>query len=108
MIFQINEFHRLKFWANIRGYRKNNCKYDWLERENIDCVILINLNETLPLNWQWIKYYKWKCIRQKSALTPFVSNARFLYSLKTSENRKVFQGVEKGCIGNEWVNLTEI
>ena len=38
---------------------------------------------------------------------PFVSNAPFLYPLKTSENRKVFrclQEVEKGCIGNEWVN----
>ena len=53
MIFQINEFHRLKFWANlfdVPGDRKNNCKYDLLERENIDCVILINLNEALPLN----------------------------------------------------------
>ena len=37
---------------------------------------------------------------------PFVPNAPFLYPLKT-ENRKIFwcfQGVEKGCIGNEWVN----
>ena len=38
---------------------------------------------------------------------PFVPNASFLYSLKTSENLTVFrcfQGVEKGCTGNEWVN----
>ena len=36
---------------------------------------------------------------------PFVSNSPFHYTLKTSENRKVFcfQGVEKGCIGNKWV-----
>ena len=29
----------------------------------------------------------------------------FSNPLKTSENRKIFcfQGVEKGCIGNEWV-----
>ena len=36
----------------------------------------------------------------------FVPNAPFLYSLKTSENLRVFwrfQGVEEGCIGNEWV-----
>ena len=36
----------------------------------------------------------------------FVPSLPFLYPLKTSENRKVFwcfQGVEKGCIGNEWV-----
>ena len=41
-------------------------------------------------------------------LHPFVHNAPFLYPLKTSENRKVsrsdFWGVEKGCIGNKWVN----
>ena len=44
------------------------------------------------------KYYNW--------VNPFVPNPPFLYPLKTSENRKVFwcfQGVEKGCIGNEWV-----
>ena len=38
---------------------------------------------------------------------PFVPSAPFLYPLKTLENRKVFwcfQGVEKKCIGNEWVN----
>ena len=35
-------------------------------------------------------------------VNPFVPNASFLYSLKTSENR---QGVEKGCIGNEWLKL---
>ena len=41
-------------------------------------------------------------------INPFVSNAPFLYPLKTSENLTVFwcfQGVEKGCIGNEWVNF---
>ena len=40
---------------------------------------------------------------------PLVPNAPFLYPLKTSENRKVFwcfQGVEKGYIGNKWVNST--
>ena len=40
-------------------------------------------------------------------LNPFLPNTPFLYPLKTSENRMVFwcfQGVEKRCIGNEWVN----
>ena len=44
-----------------------------------------------------------------SFLNPFVPNAPFVYPLKTSENHKVFwcfHGVEKRCIGNEWVNLT--
>ena len=34
---------------------------------------------------------------------PFVSNASFFYPLKTSENLTVFQGLEKECIGNDWV-----
>ena len=41
------------------------------------------------------------------SLNPFVPNAPFLYPLET-ENRKVFRsfkGVEKGCIGNKWVNF---
>ena len=41
---------------------------------------------------------------------PFVAKAPFLYPLKTSENRKVFwylQGIEKGCIANEWVKIWE-
>ena len=40
----------------------------------------------------------------QSFFNPFVFNAHFLYPLKTSENRKVLQEVEKGCIGNKWVN----
>ena len=38
----------------------------------------------------------------------FVPNAPFLYPLKTSENFTVFccfQGVEKRCIENKWVNI---
>ena len=39
-------------------------------------------------------------------INPFVPNAPFLYTLKTSENLMVFwyfQGVEKGCMENKWV-----
>ena len=38
-------------------------------------------------------------------INPFVPNTPFLYARTTSENLAVFwcfQGVEKGCIGNEW------
>ena len=38
----------------------------------------------------------------------FIPNASFLNPLKTSENLTVFwcfQAVEKGCIGNKWVNI---
>ena len=41
-------------------------------------------------------------------INPFVSNAPFFCHLKTSENYTVlwcFQRVEKGCIGNKWVNV---
>ena len=40
-------------------------------------------------------------------VNPFVSNAPFLYPMKTSENLIVFcfQGLENGCIGNEWVKF---
>ena len=44
-------------------------------------------------------------------INSIVPNAPFLYPLNTSENCKVFwcfQRVEKGCIGNEWVNLIQI
>ena len=40
-------------------------------------------------------------------VNPFAPNAPFIYALETSEKVKVFwrfQGVEKACIGNEWVN----
>ena len=37
-------------------------------------------------------------------INPFVSNAPFLYPLKTSVFW-CFQRVEKGCIGNEWVHF---
>ena len=41
-------------------------------------------------------------------INSFVPNAPFFFRLKTSENRKVFrcfQGIEKGCIGKEWVQI---
>ena len=41
----------------------------------------------------------------------FASNVPFLYPLKVSENFTVFwcfQGVEKRCIGNKWVNTALI
>ena len=50
-------------------------------------------------------------IQIKHILNPFVPNVPVLCPLKTSENRKVFscfQGVEKGCIGNEWVKFDKM
>ena len=43
------------------------------------------------------------------AFNPFVPDAPALYPLKASENLKVFwrfQGLEKGCTANKWVNIS--
>ena len=56
--------------------------------------------------WNIRKHWFLYLENQKPKLNPFVSDALFLYLLKTSENLTVvrcFQGVEKGFIGNEWV-----
>ena len=64
------------------------------------------------------KTYFWKAtgnggridLLSRFRVNPFVPNGRFLYTLKTSENRKVFwsfQGVEKGSIGKEWDKINE-
>ena len=54
------------------------------------------------IKWESLYFYKFLSFillrRVMSTINPFVPNAPFLYPLKT------FQGVEKGCIGNEWVN----
>ena len=57
--------------------------------------------------WYFISFLWLVWCSQKSifSLNPFVINATFLYPLKTSEKLTVFwcfQGLEKGCIGNEW------
>ena len=56
----------------------------------------------------WLDFGKDMLFYETFLLNPFVPNAPFVYPLKTSENSKVFwcfQGVEKGYIGNEWVNI---
>ena len=58
-------------------------------------------------------YEKFKFLQNGELIqiNPFVLNIHFLYPLKTSENLTVFccfQGVEKGCIRNKWVNLKKI
>ena len=44
-----------------------------------------------------------KLLDSLKIVNPFVPNAPFLYP-QSFFNHK-FQGVEKGCIGNKWVNL---
>ena len=47
-------------------------------------------------------------LKWASHVNLFIPNASFLYPMKTWKNRKIFwclQGVEKWCIGNQWVNV---
>ena len=67
---------------------------------------------------QSLEFIKWLGLHKKRTVkvnhniingtfNPFVPDAPFLYSLKTSKNLTVFwcfQGVEKGCIRNKWNN----
>ena len=51
-------------------------------------------------------YSAFKYKREKRVI-PFVPNVCFFYPLKTFENLMVFlgfQGVEKGCFGNKWID----
>ena len=53
---------------------------------------------------------QWRLIFHNT-VNPFVPNAPFPYPLKTLENLTVFwcfQGVEKGCIGNEWFDKSKL
>ena len=80
--------------------RINELTYDCSTSLLLNSVIYQRLYST----W-FFPFLKWKML---ITFNPFVSNAPFLYPLKTSENRKVlwcFQGVKKGCIGNKWVKI---
>ena len=46
-------------------------------------------------------------LMSRRGIQPIPSQCSFLYPLKT-ENRKVFRGVEKECIRNEWVKGTSV
>ena len=69
------------------------------------------LGQDMLINWDvyviLVPWFLTDCTENlKMNINPFVPNAPFLYPLKTSENCEVFwcfQGVEKACVGNEWV-----
>ena len=67
---------------------------------------LRNVEFIVILNYEFFQLSYW-LIFNLIKNNPFVPNAPFLYPLNASENLTVFrcfQGLEKGCIGNEWVN----
>ena len=75
-------------------------------------VVINRLINDFVIKSEWLdKYYK--VLNQNHLLNlgfnPFAPNAPFPYPLTPSETLTIFwcfQGVEKGCIGNEWVNVT--
>ena len=85
----------------------------------IDCTfhfsLIFNCCKLAKICYSTLKHslsLKFKCWRliPMFNFNPFIPNVPFFYPLKTSENRKVFwcfQGIQKGCIGNEcvWVKL---
>ena len=66
-----------------------------------DCPIFFLEIKKEAARFGKLKYY----------INPLAPDTSFLHPLKTSENCKVFwcfQGVEKWCIGNEWVKKDSI
>ena len=74
----------------------------FLIRIGTGCVSRVRNHCRLQIFFQGVQ--KWNTGVKK--INPFVPNAPFLYLLKTSESLTLFwcfQGVEKGCSGNECV-----
>ena len=86
---------------------------DELLKETEQCDLWIGRRFVFSM-MNYIKYhqsYERQNLKEHSAFNPFVPNASSLYSLETTENLTVFwcfQGVEKGCFGNEWVNKEHV
>ena len=90
---------KLQAWSKspLRVFFCNFCKI-FLERF---------FHRTPPGDWPYEFILIGKNGIWRNCINPFVLNVPFLCLLKTSEIRKgfwCFQGVEKGYIGNKWVN----
>ena len=90
----------------MRRYRK-------IRDLSLPLLAVLRTSATSPIPWgHGFAQNRVNCIFPSTnqsrliAINPFVPSAPSLHPLKTSENRKVFwcfQGVEEGCIENEWV-----
>ena len=66
-------------------------------------LLFVNYFQAFWIGWAWQPYSSWKLLWIfLRCFNPLVPNAPFLCSLKTLMFL-CFQGVEKGCIENEWV-----
>ena len=121
----VNKSHSEKFHKVPLYFAKSSCRPGTLKDFVVDFFL-----EILPslLRWPYLRTFLSECfcncnngnstvilqfvdskvcVRIICRFSPFVPNTLFLYPLNTSENLRVFwcfQGVEKRCIGNKWVN----
>ena len=107
--------HNSPVWKVFLSLSKLSSSTEFLKSE-LESLVFTSIQRSLTLpvcktdlsrggiNMDW-----WKILLfSEAVLNPFVPNAPFLYPVKTSENLTVswcFQGVEKECVGNEWVNI---
>ena len=119
--YRVLTTHRRSLWKNwIKNSGKRSLhwkcaqrNYNWSEVENhtakknnfstqFSDMSAGKLKRILQRFWEMDFIERVKLTEK--LINPFVPNAPFLYSLKTSENLFwCFEEVEKECIGNEWV-----
>ena len=112
-VFDFTVFSKLWFWESrklINPFQPSVAF--WIETSCLICSasqmtgFYIKFNDELKrVNWMMsvIRKTNYYFVHRN----PYAPNAPFLYPLKTSENLKIFccfQGVEKRCIRNNWVN----
>ena len=103
----------LMFWENLTlpvcGVKNWVLCYHFQVMHLISNILLDKVTKTVNEQLTFCKLkivFNELCTQELILLNPFVPDALFFQPLKTSENLAVFwcfQGVEKGCIGNEWV-----
>ena len=100
----INIYIYIYIYIYIFDKRDYNYYKIWRQRCKLDRLACLNTDTKRQIAWR----QNWNIFL---TIIPFVPNAPFLYSLKTSENRKdswSLQGVEKVCVGNEWVKMLSL
>ena len=91
------------FLKNFAIFKENTCVRVSLIKLQAYSYFEKHLETTASSFWFFVLPFP-----SSDVINPFVPNVPFLYPLKTSENLTVFQcfqGLGKGCIGNEWVNM---
>ena len=110
-LFPQNSVKKVRIWTFPAPYQgriqNSNKRLIWsLFAKIVESRSLFFTKRSILNVWQGFKYASEYFNAFIS--NPFVRSAPFLYPLKTSENCQIFwcfQGEEKGCIRNEWINV---